>query len=288
LGSLISADEGSFSFVLFVLMLLTAMTYQLLSNLANDYGDALTGVDFYRSKGAESRAVASGEISISKMKYAVYFFTWASIILTLITAYVGSRGFLQPSFIFIIFLLIGLLAIWSSRSYTLGPSYGYKALGDLFVILFFGPVGVLGSHILQSKGLDMIIMLPSLSIGFLAAGVLNLNNMRDYESDQKAGKITFALKIGIFNARIYQILLVFSSISSALLFMVFNKTTSNIDFLFLAFTPPLVYGLYQMWRAVSPKEFDVLLKPAAIICVLFAVSIGLGLLLDSYNIDFLV
>ncbi len=288
LGSLLSADEGSFNFILFVLMLFTATTYQLLSNLANDYGDGLSGVDDHRPVGAESRAVASGSISISKMKYMVSIFTWASIILTTITAYIGSRGFLQPTLIFIIFLLIGLLATWSSRSYTLGSSYGYKALGDLFVIIFFGPVGVVGSYILQSKGLSMIIFLPSFSIGFLAAGVLNLNNMRDYESDQKAGKITFAMKIGIFNARIYQTLLVFSSITSALLFMFYNETTSNINFLFLFFTPSLVYRLYQMWKAVSPKEFDVLLKPAAITCVLFAISLGLGLLFDSLNNDSLV
>ena len=281
LGSLISADEGSFSFILFVLMLLTAITYQLLSNLANDYGDGLSGVDSHRLEGAESRVVASGQISILKMKSAVSIFSWASIVLTLITAYFGSIGFSEPSYIFIIFFLIGLLATWSSRGYTLGFSFGYKALGDLFVILFFGPVGVLGSYILQSKSLNMMILLPSLSIGFLAAGVLNLNNMRDYESDKKAGKMTFAIKIGIFNARIYQILLVFSSIGVAVLFMFLNKTTLYLNFLFLVFTPSLVFGLYQMWKARSPKEFDVLLKPTAIICVLFAISIGLGLLLDS-------
>ncbi len=265
-------------------MLLTAVTYQLLSNLANDYGDGLSGVDSHRLEGAESRAVASGAISILKMKYAVVIFSWASIILTLITAYFGSRGFSEPLFIFIIFLLFGLLATWSSRSYTLGFSYGYKALGDLFVILFFGPIGVLGSYILQSKSLNMMILLPSLSIGLFAAGVLNLNNMRDYESDQKAGKSTFAIKIGIFNARIYQTLLIFSSIGAAVLFMFLNKTTLYINFLFLVLTPSLVFGLYQMWRARLPEEFDVLLKPTAIICVLFAISMGLGLLLDSNKI----
>ncbi len=281
LGSLISADIGSFSFTTLILMFLTASSYQVLSNLSNDYGDFISGVDSQRSEGAEIRLVSSGNISSNQMKLAIRLLTLKSVFLTVLTSYFGSFGFNQPVLIFLLFLFLGFIAIWSARDYTLGSSYGYKAWGDFFVIFFFGPVGVFGSYILQSKGFHFIILLPSLSIGFLAASVLNLNNMRDSKSDYQAGKKTIALILGDRNARIYQTILISFSLFFAIGFMLMNGTTSRIDFLFLVLVPFFIKCLLEVWKAKSSKDFDLLLRPSAILCLLFSVFLGLGLLLDS-------
>ncbi len=283
LGSLISADRGSFSFVTLILMFLTASSYQVLSNLSNDYGDFISGVDSKRSKGAEVRLVSSGKISSNQMKIAIRLSILGSIFLTVLTSYFGSFGFNEPIQIFLFFSFIGFVAIWAARDYTLGSSYGYKAWGDFFVIFFFGPVGVFGSFILQSKGFHFIVLLPSLSIGFLAASVLNLNNLRDLKSDDQAGKKTIALILGDRNARVYQTILIFFSLLSAVCFMFINGTTYRIDFLFLVLTPFFFQCVLEVWKAKSSKDFDRLLKPSAILCLLFSVFIGLGLLLDSHS-----
>lgn len=89
----------------------------------------------------------------------------------------------------IFFLLLGVAAIVSAIRYTVGNSaYGYKGFGDLFVFVFFGLVSTLGVNFLYSKEIDPLLILPAIAIGLLSVGVLNLNNMRDEESDRKSGK----------------------------------------------------------------------------------------------------
>ncbi|CAI8368627.1 MAG: 1,4-dihydroxy-2-naphthoate octaprenyltransferase [Owenweeksia sp. TMED14] len=283
LGSFISASQGFFSPFVFVLTILSAIAYQLLSNVANDFGDAKSGADSLRSEDAEIRVVATGEITIAQIHLAVRFFTFISVFLTAITAFYGSRGFTDANLIFIFFLLLGASAIWASREYTIGSAYGYKGLGDVFVIFFFGPVGVVGSYVLQSKGMDLLIFLPGLSVGFLAATVLNLNNMRDIESDRNSNKRTLALSIGILMARIYHTGLVVAAVATSTIFVILKSNLGSLSFLFISTIPFLAHGLYRMWNAQSPREFDLLLKPAALVCVLFSFLIGLGLFLDSDN-----
>jgi 1,4-dihydroxy-2-naphthoate octaprenyltransferase len=102
----------------------------------------------------------------------------------------------------LIFLALGLAAIAAALKYTIGRSaYGYNGLGDVFVLLFFGLVGVGGSFYLQAHTLDYLVLLPGLTIGCFATGVLNLNNMRDRISDAKAGKNTIVVMMGAHNAR---------------------------------------------------------------------------------------
>ena len=281
LGTLLAADRGFFDATLLVLTALTATAYQILSNLSNDLGDALRGADDRRAEGAEKRAVASGLITASSMRRAVGIATLVALLLTAATSWLGTRG-LSPSF-FILFILLGLAAIASARGYTLGRfAYGYRGLGDLFVLFFFGPVGVAGSFFLQTQSWDWLMLLPGLSVGLFAAGVLNLNNMRDIETDRAAGKNTLSGKMGLSMAKLYQLLLLFQGWLAAILFVLVQApVTCSRSFLFAATLPLMAETAWKGWKAKTPVEFDKLLKPLALQTVLFALLMGIGLLIDS-------
>ena len=281
LGTLLAADRGFFDATLLVLTALTATAYQILSNLSNDLGDALRGADDRRAEGAEKRAVASGLITASSMRRAVDIATLVALLLTAATSWMGTRG-LSPAF-FILFVLLGIAAIASARGYTLGRfAYGYRGLGDLFVLFFFGPVGVAGSFFLQTQSWDWLMLLPGLSVGLFAAGVLNLNNMRDIETDRAAGKNTLAGKMGLSMARLYQLLLLFQGWLAATLFVLVQApVTCSRSFLFAATLPLMAETAWKGWKAKTPVEFDKLLKPLALQTVLFALLMGIGLLIDA-------
>jgi len=281
LGTLLAADRGFFDATLLVLTALTATAYQILSNLSNDLGDGLRGADDRRAEGAEQRAVASGLITASSMRRAVGIGTLVALLLTAATSWLGTRG-LSPAF-FILFMLLGLAAILSARGYTLGRfAYGYRGLGDLFVLFFFGPVGVAGSFFLQTQSWDWLMLLPGLSVGLFAAGVLNLNNMRDIETDRAAGKKTLAGQMGLAMAKFYQLLLISQGWAAATLFVfVQAPVTCSRSFLFAATLPLMAETAWKGWKARSPAEFDKLLKPLALQTVLFALLMGVGLLIDA-------
>ncbi len=281
LGTLLAADRGFFDATLLVLTALTATAYQILSNLSNDLGDALRGADDRRAEGAEKRAVASGLITASSMRRAVGIATLVALLLTAAASWMGTRG-LSPAF-FILFVLLGIAAIASARGYTLGRfAYGYRGLGDLFVLFFFGPVGVAGSFFLQTQSWDWLMLLPGLSVGLFAAGVLNLNNMRDIETDRAAGKNTLAGKMGLSMARLYQLLLLFQGWLAAIFFVLLQApVTCSRSFLFAATLPLMAETAWKGWKAKTPAEFDRLLKPLALQTVLFALLMGIGLLIDA-------
>ena len=146
LGGLLAASRHSFTWGLFLLTLATALAFQLLSNLANDLGDGLRGTDAQRT--GEARMVASGLIGPEAMKKAVWLLAALSGLLTLVTSWWGTQG--SSLWAFGVFVLLGLAAIWAAIRYTMGSSpYGYKGLGDFFVIVFFGLVSVPGTYFLQ-------------------------------------------------------------------------------------------------------------------------------------------
>ena len=281
LGTLLAADRGYFDGLLLGLTLATATAYQILSNLANDLGDSLKGADQHRAADAEQRAVASGTISSAAMSRAVQSVTAISWLLTVTTSWWGTRG--MPTGFLVVYLVLGAAAIWSARGYTMGrAAYGYRGLGDIFVIVFFGPVGVAGSYFLQTQAWDWLMLLPGLAIGLFAAGVLNLNNMRDFETDRLAGKRTLAGRMGLGMAKRYQHLLLFRGWLAVVLFIFLQApVTCSRSFLFAATLPLMVETAFKGWKAQTPAEFDKLLKPLALQTVLFALLLGYGLLIDA-------
>lgn len=272
LGSFLAASEASFDWFVFVLSLLTTLFYQVLSNFANDYGDGTKGTDADRK--GEARAVASGFISAEAMKSAMRLFVFLSLVSGTVLSFWACR---ELGFNFQIgFTALGILATWSAVNYTVGDSaYGYKGLGDLFVLLFFGFVGVGGSYFLQTQDWNWLVLLPGTSLGFFAMAVLNLNNMRDRETDSKSGKQTLALSLGEQGAKAYHTLLLILGFDAAFLYNRLMPTSfwQNLYFISLPF---LVLNLWTVLKAKGPEDYEPLLKKMALTTLLFAVLFGLG------------
>ena len=141
-------------------------------------------------------------------------------------------------------MILGIASIIAAMKYTMGrKAYGYNGLGDLFVLLFFGLLGVVGSHYLYTKELDVLVFLPALAVGFLSVGVLNLNNLRDVASDTNANKRTLVVMMGPVLAKYYHYFLLFGAFLLTLLYSMV-RYTNPIQFLFvLAFVPSGIHGV---------------------------------------------
>lgn len=193
MGSFLAAHAGRFNPLTTALIWLTATLLQILSNLANDYGDARHGID--QARIGPTRAVQAGLISSRQMLSAV-------VIVAVLCVISGSSLLaytlgLERLPILLAFLALGALSIWAAVAYTATDQpYGYVGLGDLMVFLFFGWLAVLGTSYLQTLQLDWSLLLPASSSGFLAVAVLNINNIRDLKSDQLAGKRSVAVRLG--------------------------------------------------------------------------------------------
>ncbi|MDX2001267.1 MAG: 1,4-dihydroxy-2-naphthoate polyprenyltransferase [Chitinophagales bacterium] len=274
MGSFLAAFQGSFAWPIFLLAILTTLCLQILSNLANDYGDTEHGADSLQRIGP-SRAVQSGAISKNAMKRAILVFSLLSLISGLALIFVA----LNDNWLFVLlFLALGLGAITAAIKYTAGNNpYGYRGLGDIFVFLFFGLVGVLGSYYLFVQSFDWTICLPAAAMGFLSTGVLNMNNMRDHVSDEQAGKITLVVRMGFQTAKIYQVGLVLSAITCAILFTAIHFQ-QLWQYLFLLILPLLGKHIQTVVTAQEPILLDKQLKVLAISTLLFSILFGIGLL----------
>lgn len=275
-GSFLAAAFGDFSWVVLVLALLTTLFLQVLSNLANDYGDSAKGTDNAERIGPE-RAVQSGIISPSEMKIAVIIAAACSLISGLALLYFGTRGLGTTGFL--IFLGIGLLAIAAAIMYTVGKkAYGYLGLGDIFVFIFFGICGVCGTFFLHTHFWSWAILLPAATVGFLSMAVLNLNNMRDRLPDANAGKFTLAVRLGDYGSRIYHIILLCSAVICAVIFSLLNNG-DVWQFIYLIIAAPLITNLRKVVSFEDPAELDPELKKIALTTFLFSLTFGLGLLI---------
>ncbi|MCG8309552.1 MAG: 1,4-dihydroxy-2-naphthoate polyprenyltransferase [Cytophagales bacterium] len=275
LGSFLAAFEGKFRWPVFILSGFTTVFLQILSNLANDYGDAQHGADNLHREGP-SRAVQSGKISPKSMKTAIYLFIGLSLISGIALLLISTAGI---SLEFLGLLIIGFLAIGAALNYTMGKNpYGYAGFGDLFVILFFGFVGVMGTCFCHTGTISWPSTLPALSCGLLSTAVLNVNNMRDIVSDEKAGKLSIPVRIGRRYAVIYHWLLILISIIAASVFVMLNYR-SPVQFLFFLSTPLLFYNGYRVASISDPKHLDPFLRQMAISTLVFIVTFGIGILI---------
>ena len=276
LGSFLAAYKGSFDWVILLGALLTTLFLQILSNLANDYGDTIHGVDNQQRVGP-ARSVQSGEISLKKMKWAVVIFTLLSLtsgVWLTIKAMSGldiSNG--------IILLIIGLFAIAAAIKYTIGKKpYGYIGLGDFAVFLFFGLTGVMGTYFLHTHQITPVEFLPAISIGLLSAGVLNLNNLRDRVNDSANNKITMVVKLGVRKSKIYHAFLIITGMASSIIYVLVNAE-SLTQWIFVLTFPLLIKNIVVVFKNNEPSLLDPELKKLAITTLLFALTLGIGLIL---------
>lgn len=275
MGAFLAAYQGEFNITVFILSLVTTLFLQVLSNLANDYGDAAHGADAAEGRVGPRRMVSSGEISVAGMRKAIIVFAVLSLvsgIALLITAFGMARWMELTAF-----LALGLLCIWAAIKYTAGKNpYGYDGLGDIAVFLFFGIVGTVGVYYLFTKDIDKMVLLPAASCGFFATAVLNVNNMRDVYSDAKAGKKSIPVRIGLEGAKIYHMFLLDAGIISSLIFA-YVAGFSTIQYIFLlAYIPFALMGL-KIYKTEEPASLDPYLKRTALATLLFVLLFGAGL-----------
>ncbi len=275
MGGFLAASADAFRCDIFLLCILTTIFLQILSNLANDYGDSIHGADSVDRIGP-SRAVQRGEISPVQMKTALIIF----VILCLasgISLLLISFGLNWSAILF--FFGLGLLSILAAIAYTVGRKpYGYIGLGDFSVLIFFGLVGVMGSYYLFTQSISWMHILPALSCGFFSIGVLNVNNIRDIESDFKAGKFSIPVRIGRKNAIRYHWFLIISGLSSALIYSILAYH-SPWQFLFLLSAPLFIRNAVAVSKKPS-HELDPFLKQMALSTLIFVLLFGAGLILS--------
>lgn len=272
-GSFLAKWQNAFRWEVLVLASLTTIFLQILSNLSNDYGDSVHGADSSARKGP-IRAVQSGLISLTEMKSAMYLFGGLSLVTGLFLIYIALPNWSY----FLGFLALGLLAIWAAIRYTSGSNpYGYAGLGDISVFVFFGLVGVSGTYFLHSLEAEPMVFLIAIGLGCFSTAVLNINNIRDIDSDQLAGKLSIPVRIGRTKAIAYHWILIGLAYSALFAFIWCNQAYGS-----------LLAGLVLPWmiligrglqHAKTAAEADPYLKQMALSTLLWTLLFGIGLIL---------
>lgn len=277
MGSFLAASIRKFDWAICLWCCLTTIFLQILSNLANDYGDSIHGADSKDRQGP-ARAVQLGIISSRQMQNAIISFGFLALFSGLLLLNQALVGATQQTFY--VFLGLGLLSILAAITYTAGKKpYGYAGLGDVSVIIFFGWVGVMGTFYLYSRQFHPLLLLPATSCGLFAAAVLNINNIRDIESDRKAGKKSVPVRLGRQKAVIYHWLLLGLGMLCVVVYVSLDFR-HIFQFLFLASFPLLFMNGWAISRKKTPAEIDPYLKKMALTTLLFVVSFGIGQLLS--------
>lgn len=274
-GTVLAWWQGYFDPLVAALALITAGLLQILSNLANDYGDAIKGSDKPDRIGP-LRGMQKGAISLGQMKRALLIV----IVLSCISGLGLVSAATQTMADFIGFLALGGLSIVAAITYTVGKRpYGYQGLGDISVLTFFGWISVMGSWYLQAHTLIPAIFLPATACGLLATAVLNINNLRDIDSDRENGKHTLVVRLGPVNARRYHAGLLAGAL---LCFALFNLISlhSLWGWLFLLAAPLLFKQARYVLRERDPRAMPPMLertvKGALLTNLLFVIGIILS------------
>ncbi|NNF21425.1 MAG: 1,4-dihydroxy-2-naphthoate polyprenyltransferase [Saprospiraceae bacterium] len=269
MGAFLAASHNSFVLSIFIFCVVTTLLLQILSNLANDYGDSVHGADNEERKGP-SRAVQSGALSPSAMKKAIIITSILSLVSGLYLLHISNLNFSE----YLIFIGFGLLAIIAAILYTNGKlPYGYKGLGDISVFIFFGLLAVVGSYYLQTRNLDPLIFLPGTSVGLFTVAVLNINNIRDIESDLAAGKKSIPARLGRKNAVVYHAILLTGGLMASLVYVSLNFT-SIWQLSFLVILPALLINFNAVRTKVEAGLLDPYLKQMALTTLIFVIVFG--------------
>ena len=267
MGNALALSHNDFSFIIFLLSILTAIAFQIVSNFANDYGDGIKGTDNEQRIGPK-RVLQQGLLTSKNLKRGILVSVLVSIILSIALIYesLGADKLLFS----VLFILLAIGAVAAAIKYTVGTNpYGYSGLGDLFVFIFFGWVSVIGSYFLQINSIDLSIVLFATSVGLLSVAVLNLNNMRDIENDLNSSKITLAVRLGGYKSKVYHFFLI--SIAIILFFIGIGEQPLLIKIIYTLVFVPLFLHLYRVFNVKEPKQFDPELKKLAL--TIFFISI---------------
>ncbi|WP_099120865.1 1,4-dihydroxy-2-naphthoate polyprenyltransferase [Xenorhabdus sp. KK7.4] len=275
-GSALASWTGHFSWPVALLAFLTASLLQILSNLANDYGDVAKGSDTEKRIGP-MRGMQKGLITAQQMKTALKITVLLSCLsgIALIAAACHSLGDI------IGFLGLGLLAIIAAITYTVGTKpYGYMGLGDLSVLIFFGWLSVLGTYYLQAHTFSLSTVLPATACGLLSVAVLNINNLRDIETDSQNGKNTLAVRLGGKKARYYHAALLTGAMSCFIAFTLLYLNNNGYSWLFLLAFPMLLKHVLQVLRDPTAEGMRPQLVQMVKVALLTNILFSIGLILN--------
>ena len=254
----------------FILVLITACSLQVLSNLSNEMGDHINGVD-----GNDRQGPAYGMANGLTEKQL-----WRAINTMVVVCCVVGLAMIWVSYSPWWMVLVGEVAIWAATHYTLGKKpYGYIGLGDLFVFIFFGLVSVLGSFFVLVHDIHWYYLLPASGIGLLSVAVLNVNNIRDMQSDEGIRK-TVPLRIGMRRAKWYQTVLV--SLGWLLMAGSYYGNTTFL-WLILCTLPLFVWHIVGVWRREG-KRLDPMLPLLVLSTFLLSLLYSIGTFLMLWPI----
>jgi len=256
--------------VAFVAALVGSIFIQIGTNLANDYSDAKRGADTADRLGPV-RVTSAGLVAPRRVLVA----TWVAFGIA-----VACGIYLTVVAGFVI-LLIGIVSIAAGVLYTGGPRpYGYAGLGELFVFLFFGLVAVNGSYYVQVEELQALPLGLSIAVGFLATAILVVNNVRDIETDRRAGKTTLAVRVGRQQAVVLYRFLVLGAFV-VLPITLLGADTSLLPLIGLASLPLAIPSLRAMSSRTDGPALNAALAQTGALLGAFSLLVSVGLLLAA-------
>lgn len=275
LGVALAAASVKVSLWTALLIFLTTVCLQILSNLSNELGDTLSGTDSADRQGPQY-ALGSGELTIGDIKRLIVVFVCLCVIsgLAMIQVSFGSIFKIES----LCLEALGAAAIAGAMKYTLGKNpYGYRGLGDVSVFIFFGLVSVLGGYYVAARELPSpLMLLPASAIGCFSVGVLNINNIRDMKTDA-VNRVTVAIRLGMKRARIYQTILIVLGWALMLTFCAVYDFAPG-HFLFILTLPLYIKHLHGAWT-LSERALDPMLPILVISTFFLSILAGVGFLI---------
>jgi 1,4-dihydroxy-2-naphthoate polyprenyltransferase len=253
----------------FAAALLGALFIQVGTNLSNDYSDARRGADAEDRLGPV-RVTAGGLVPPRQVLIATYVSFGLAVLFGIYLIAVAGWEL----------LLVGAASILAGVAYTGGPRpYGYEGLGELFVFLFFGVVAVAGSFFVQVTALHWEAFALAVPVGLLAAGILVVNNVRDIDSDRRAGKRTLAVKLGRERTRVMYAVVVYVAYLLTPVTWLFGPTTAWVLLPWL--TLPLATGVVRIVRTrTDGPSLNGALAQSGMLQLAFCMLLSAGLLLS--------
>ena len=262
LGCAIAYQGGHFHFLSAFLAMMGAILIQIGTNFANDYFDFVNGADTEDRIGP-TRATQAGLITPSAMKRA-FIITFALVVP--IIGYMAYRGGWP-------LIGVGIASIISGILYTGGPKpLGYMGLGDIFVLVFFGPIAVAGTEYVQSLQLSTEAILAGFASGLISTAILVVNNLRDKDTDKHVGKNTLAVRFGA----------TFVRVEYTLCFVVTGVITAYLS---VVHTPWVLLALFPLLRSIpinrsmwtqSGSALDPNLGKTAQVLILYSLFFSVG------------
>ncbi len=245
--------------------LVVTISLQVLSNFANDLGDGLKGTDNENRIGPK-RALQAGLLSARELKTGIVVL----VLLTGLAIYQLLQIANLNSTSYAVLAVLGALSIVAALTYTLGKKpYGYYGLGDFMVFFFFGGVAVFGTIVLFTPDIPLYAIGYTMTAGALSTAVLNLNNMRDHQSDKASGKNTLVVRMGVGRAKIYHYLLLITAYVG-FTFSTIAVLGPNSIFLVLAFVF-LIPHIQRVRKVEDYRKLDGELKKIALFCFVLSV-----------------